>query len=128
MHSGVIMLTFAPVSKRTSIHFPLIMAYPMLSLPNQWDLASSFNMGIRFLECMHTATYLTFWEGYLPWPFWAALGASVLPHLVPPLSLNLYCPSKPVSGQGSCDRSSQSHHRCNITAPAVHNGMQSRLL
>ena len=35
MHSGVIMLTFAPVSKRTGIHFPSIIAYPTLSLPNQ---------------------------------------------------------------------------------------------
>ena len=34
-HSGVIMLTFAPVSKRTGIHFPLIIVYPTLSLPNQ---------------------------------------------------------------------------------------------
>ena len=127
-HSGVIMLTFAPISKRTSIHFPLIMAYPTLSLPNQQDLASSFNTGIRFSEHMRTAMHITFREGHLPWPFQAALGASILPHFVPHSSLNFSCPSKPVSRQGSCEKSAQSHHRCNIAAPAVHNGMQSRLL
>ena len=56
--------------------------------------------------------------------FWAVLGASVLPHSVPPSSLNLSYLSEPVSRQGSHGRSAQSHHRCNITAPAVHNGTQ----
>ena len=77
---------------------------------------------------MCAVTHLTFWKECLVQPFQAVLGASVLLHLVPPLSLNLSCPSEPVSGLGSCDRSAQSHHRYNITAPAVHNGMQYRLL
>ena len=97
MHSRVIMLTFATISKRTGIHFPSIVVYPTLSLPNQWDLASSFNMGIRFLGHMHDATHLTFWEEHFPRPFWAALGASILPHSVPPLSLNPSYPSGPAS-------------------------------
>ena len=87
------MLMFTPISKRTGICFPSIVAYPTLSLPNQQDLASSFNTGIRFLGHMHNATHLTFWEEHFPWPFWAALGASILLHLVSPLSLNPSYPS-----------------------------------
>ena len=74
------------------------MAYPTLSLPNQQDLASSFNMGIRFLGHMRNAMHLTFWEEHLPQPFWTVLGASVLPHSVPPLSLDPSYPSRPASG------------------------------
>ena len=58
---------------------------------------------------------------------WAALGASILPYLVPPLSLNPSYPSGPASKWDSHVKSAQSHHRCNITAPAFHNGMQYRL-
>ena len=85
-------------------------------------------MGIRFLGHMCAVMHLTFQEEHLLHPFWTALGASVLLHLVPPSSLNLSGPSEPVSRPGSCERSAQSHHRYNITASAVHNGMQYRLL
>ena len=81
-------------------------------------------MGISFLGCMHTAVDLTFWEECFPQPFLAVLGASIIPHSVPPLSLNLSYLSELVSRQGSHGRSAQSHHRCNITAPAVHNGTE----
>ena len=84
-------------------------------------------MGIRFLGRMCDAVHLTFQEEHFPWPFWAALGASVLPHLVSPSSLNPSYPSGPASGWDSPMRSAQSHHRYNIAAPAVHNGMQYRL-
>ena len=73
---------------------------------------------------MHDAVHLTFQEECFPQPFWAALGASVLLHSVPPSSLNPSYPSGPASGWDSHMRSAQSHHRCNITAPVVHNGMQ----
>ena len=73
---------------------------------------------------MHDAVHLTVQEEGFLQPFWAALGASVLPHLVPPLSLNPSYPSGPASGWDSPMRSAQSHHRYNITAPAVHSGMQ----
>ena len=85
-------------------------------------------MGIRFLGCMCDAMHLTLREECLPWPFQAALGASVLPYLVPPLSLNPSYLSGPSSGPDSPMRSAQSHHRYSTTAPAVHSGMQYRLL
>ena len=71
--------------------------------------------------CCRTSHFL---GGALSVALSGCLGASILLHSVPPLSLNLSYLSEPVSGQGSHGRSAQSHHRCNITAPAVHNGTQ----
>ena len=42
---------------------------------------------------MHNATHFTLWEECFPQPRWAALGASILPCSVPPLSLNPSYPS-----------------------------------
>ena len=85
-------------------------------------------MGVRFSGRMHDAAHLTFQEECLLRPFWAALGASVLPYLVHPSSLNPSYPSGPSSGQDSPTRSAQSHHRYSTAAPAVHSGMQYGLL
>ena len=76
---------------------------------------------------MCTAVHLTLQEEHFLWPFWAALGASVLLSLEPPWHLNPSCLSMLVVKQGNCRQSAQSHHRCNIIAPAVHNDMQSWL-
>ena len=72
--------------------------------------------------------HLTLWEECLPWPLWAALGASVLLYSVPPSSLNPSCPSGPSSGPNSPTRSAWSGHRYSTAAPAVHSGMQYGLL
>ena len=92
----------------------------MLSLPNQWDLASLLSMGVGFPDHMCTATHLTLWERHLLWPFQAAFGASVLLCLVPLLSLNPSHPLRPAARLGNCMKSAQSCHKCSITVPAAH--------
>ena len=76
---------------------------------------------------MHDAMHLTLLEECFPWPHWAALGASILPCLVPPSSLNPSYPSGPSGGQGSPARNALSGHRYSTTAPAVHSGTQCGL-
>ena len=126
-HSGVIMLTFAPVSKSTNMQPPSIVAYPALSLPSQHDIASSFSTGVGLPSLMHLAMHLTLWEECFLQPSQAAFGTSVLPCSVPPSCLNPFYPLGPAGALGSCRKSAQSHHRYSTFVPAVHNDMQYRL-
>ena len=97
-HSGVIMLTFMPPYPREPAFISLQLWHiPHYPFPTNetWHPHSTWASG-SWVIC-DDAMHLTFWEEHFLQPFWAALGASVLPHLVPPLSLNPSYPSGPAS-------------------------------
>ena len=73
---------------------------------------------------MRDAVHLTLQEECFPQPYQAALGASVLPCLVPPFEFKPFLSFRAFSGQDSPVRSALSGHRYSTTAPAVHSGMQ----